>query len=139
MFFSPSKTRFVARTLSVALVWCGLQASVAQAAFVPTADLNATQANPQQATQQDGRASLNALLAREDVRAQLLSHGVSPEAASARIAALTDEEARQLASQFGDLPAGGDGLGVVVLVLLVLLLTDLLGVTDVFPAVRPAI
>lgn len=134
MFFSPSKTRFVARTLSLALVWCSLQASVAQAAFVPTEELNATDS-----AQQDSRVALSNLLAREDVRQQLMAHGVSPEAAEARIAALTDAEARQLADQFADLPAGGDGLGVVILVLLVLLLTDLLGVTDVFPAVRPAI
>lgn len=134
MFFSPSKTGFVARTLSLALVWCSLQASVAQAAFVPTEELNATDS-----AQQDSRVALSNLLAREDVRQQLMAHGVSPEAAEARIAALTDAEARQLADQFADLPAGGDGLGVVILVLLVLLLTDLLGVTDVFPAVRPAI
>lgn len=134
MFFSPSKTRFVARTASLALVWCSLQASVAQAAFVPTQDLNAAYS-----AQQDSRIALSHLLAREDVRQQLIAHGVSPAAAEARIAALTDAEARQLADQFADLPAGGDGLGVVILVLLVLLLTDLLGVTDVFPAVRPAI
>lgn len=135
MFFSASKIRFVARTLSVALVWCGLQASVAQAAFVPTEALNPPTAN----TQTDSRAALAQVLAREDVRAQLLAHGVSPEAAATRIAALSDQEARQLADQFASLPAGGDGLGVVVLVLLVLVFTDLLGLTDVFPAIRPAI
>lgn len=135
MYFTRSKTRFVARTLSVALVWCGLQSGIAQAAFVPAQDLNSTTVTQAQ----DSRAALNALLARDDVRSQLMAHGVSPEVAEARIAALTDEEARLLADQFGDLPAGGSGFGVVVLVLLVLLLTDLLGVTDVFPAVRPAI
>lgn len=134
MFFSPRKTRFVARTLSAALVWCGLQTGIAQAAFVPTEALHQASS-----VQTDSRAALNQLLAREDVRAQLIAQGVSPDAVATRIAALTDTEARQLAEQFADLPAGGDGLGVVVLVLLVLLLTDLLGITDVFPAVRPAI
>lgn len=135
MFFSPKKIQRVARTVGVALVWCNLQASVAQAAFVPTNALNPGSA---QATV-NGRTAIAHTLARDDVRAQLLAYGVKPEAVEARIAALTDAEARQLADQMAELPAGGDGLGVIVLVLLVLVLTDLLGVTDVFPAIRPAI
>lgn len=135
MSFSSKKTRLVARTLSVALVWCGMQASVAQAAFVPTHALVA--GSPQAVV--DSRSALAHTLAREDVRAQLLAYGVKPEVVEARIAALTDAEARQLADQMAELPAGGSGLGVVVLVLLVLVLTDVLGVTDVFPAIRPSI
>lgn len=137
MFFSPKRTRLVARTLGVALVWCGLQASVAQAAFVPTHALNSSSASSSSTAQADGRTTLANTLARNDVRAQLLAYGVQPEAVEARIAALSDTEARQLADQMAELPAGGDGLGVIVLVLLVLVLTDLLGVTDVFPAIRP--
>ena len=56
------------------------------------------------------------------------------------IAALTDEEARELAARIDALPAGGDGVGSVVgalvLVFIILLITDLLGWTKVFPFTR---
>lgn len=133
MFFSPNSTRLVARTLSSALFWCALQTSVAHAAFVPTDALATT------ASTIDNRVTLTQALARDDVRSQLLAYGVQPETVEARVATLTDAEARQLAEQMTDLPAGGDGLSVVILVLLVLVLTDVLGLTDVFPAIRPAI
>lgn len=131
MFFSPYKTRLVARTLSAALIWCGLQSSVAQAAFISTEALTET------TVAQDAHADLNRVLARDEIRQQLLSYGVSPEQITARIAALTDEEARQLSQQIADLPAGGSALGTIVLIFLVLIVTDLLGATDVFPAIRP--
>jgi hypothetical protein len=53
------------------------------------------------------------------------------------VAALTDEEARQLAGQVDSLPAGGDVLGVLLTVFLVLLITDILGFTKIFPFTRP--
>jgi len=56
----------------------------------------------------------------------------------ARVAALTDEEVAQLAGQLDRLPAGGEGIiGALVIVFLVLLITDLLGLTKVFPFTRP--
>lgn len=77
------------------------------------------------------------VLERQDVRAQLQSLGVNPADAKARVAALTDEEASRLAARIDSLPAGGDGLGALVgaalLIFLVLLLTDILGFTHVFP------
>ncbi|KPK38712.1 MAG: hypothetical protein AMJ69_07695 [Gammaproteobacteria bacterium SG8_47] len=83
------------------------------------------------------RAVVSDFLQREDVRAQLQALGVSPEAAAARAAALSDAEAAQLAGQIGDLPAGGTNiLGVAVLIFLILLLTDILGFTDIFPFVK---
>lgn len=51
----------------------------------------------------------------------------------ARVDALTDAEAQQLARQLDTMPAGGNALGVLLTVFLVLLITDLLGWTDVFP------
>jgi hypothetical protein len=66
--------------------------------------------------------------------------GVSPEEASARVAALTDAEAADLAARIDAMPAGGQVVGIVVgailFVFLVLLLTDLLGLTDVFPFIK---
>jgi hypothetical protein len=83
------------------------------------------------------RERIAAFLARDDVREQLQAQGVSPKQAQARVAALTDEEARELAGQVDNLPAGGSVLGVVLTVFLVLLITDILGFTKVFPFTRP--
>ena len=52
--------------------------------------------------------------------------------------ALTDEEVGQLAGQLDRLPAGGEGIiGALLIVFLVLLITDLLGLTRVFSFTRP--
>ena len=85
------------------------------------------------------RARIVAALEREDVRAQLAAHGVNPAQAQARVAALTDAEAAQLAGAIDAHPAGGvDVLGVALVVFLVLLLTDILGYTKIFPFTKPA-
>jgi hypothetical protein len=61
---------------------------------------------------------------------------VSPEDVKARVAALTDDEAAQLAGRIDSLPAGGI-LGLILLVFIILLVTDILGLTKVFPFTRP--
>jgi hypothetical protein len=83
------------------------------------------------------RAAIYSVLEREEVLTQLLAHGVSPEDVKARVAALTDEEAAQLAGEIENLPAGGaDVLGVLLTVFIVLLITDILGFTKIFPFTR---
>lgn len=77
------------------------------------------------------------LLARQDVRAALIERGVDPAQVQARVDALTADEARQLADRLDELPAGGDVLGVLFAVFLILLITDILGLTKVFPFTRP--
>jgi uncharacterized protein DUF6627 len=78
------------------------------------------------------------LLERADVQAQLEAYGVSPGAVKARVAALTDAEAAELAARLDQLPAGGVSiLGAILIVFLVLLLTDILGYTKVFPFTKP--
>jgi hypothetical protein len=85
------------------------------------------------------RGRIAAALEREEVRAQLAARGVSLEQAQARVAALTDAEAADLAARLDELPAGGvDVLGVALVVFLVLLVTDILGYTKIFPFTRPA-
>jgi hypothetical protein len=76
-------------------------------------------------------------LERADVQARLQAYGVSPADVQARAAALTDAEAAELAARIDELPAGGVGiLGAILIVFLVLLLTDILGYTKVFPFTR---
>ena len=82
------------------------------------------------------RAHIFSVLDRDDVRAQLEANGVSPAEVKARVAAMTDEEAAQLAGQIDSLPAGGDVLGVLLTVFIVLLITDILGFTKIFPFTR---
>lgn len=78
------------------------------------------------------------ILERADVQEQLRARGVDPAQAQARAAALTDAEAAQLVSNIDELPAGGVGIvGAIVLVFLVLLVTDILGYTKVFPFTKP--
>jgi hypothetical protein len=78
-------------------------------------------------------------LERTDVRAELAAQGVDLGEARLRVAALTDAEAAELAGRIDSLPAGGIGvLGVALVVFLVLLLTDILGYTKIFPFTKPA-
>lgn len=80
------------------------------------------------------RSRVEAALARQDVQDGLIRHGVKPQDVKARVDALTDEEARLVANQIDQLPAGGDSvLGVLLLIFLVLLFTDIMGWTKVFP------
>jgi hypothetical protein len=82
------------------------------------------------------RDRISTMLDREDVRQQLQGYGVSLADVKDRVAALTDDEAAQLARQMDTAPAGGI-IGAIIFVFLVLLITDILGLTKVFPFTRP--
>lgn len=75
---------------------------------------------------------LQNILAREDVREELVRLGVDPEYAHRRIAALTDSEVAQIQQHIDELPAGSDALAILGAVFLVLLVLELVGVTNVF-------
>lgn len=84
---------------------------------------------------EDRQATLDevgAVLARSDVRAQLEHYGVDPAQASARVAALNDQELMALADDLESLPAGGSVLGVIGVVFIVLLILELVGVINIF-------
>ena len=85
------------------------------------------------------REQVNRLLERADVQARLADFGVKAGDLKARVAALTDEVA-QLGAKIDSLPAGADGgalIGALVLIFIVLLITDILGLTKIFPFTRP--
>lgn len=84
----------------------------------------------------DDRTRIARLMDRAEVQAQLAAYGVSGADVQARVAAMTDEEAASLAANIDDQPAGGI-IGAIVLVFLVLLITDILGYTKIFPFTRP--
>lgn len=79
------------------------------------------------------RAHIQSLLARKDVQKQLISAGVKPDEVSARVNAMTDTEVAQLSGQLDKAKAGGDALGIALFVFLVLVFTDLMGWTHIFP------
>ena len=83
-----------------------------------------------------GHERVRSFLDRAEVRQQLQQLGVDADSALARVDALTDEEAAELAARIDQLPAGGDVLGVLFAIFIVLLITDILGLTKVFPFTR---
>lgn len=123
--------RFLTWVVAACLSYAGLLQG-AQAALIGTEQLTATAQG-----QSDAHARLHGLLDRADVAAALRERGVSPEQARARVAALTDDEAAQVAAQIDSAPAGGtDVLGTLVFIFVLLLITDILGFTKVFPFTR---
>ncbi|TAK88115.1 MAG: hypothetical protein EPO20_01405 [Betaproteobacteria bacterium] len=118
--------RIIASLLVVSIAGLGLPLP-AQAGMVGTDAITSSPGTE--------RARIATFLDRADVQAQLQAQGVSPSDVKARVAALTDEEAAQLAGRIDTLPAGGI-LGLILLVFLVLLITDILGLTKVFPFTR---
>lgn len=90
--------------------------------------------------QNDDRARIVNFLDRQDVQLAMEQQGIAAEEARMRVASLTDEEVMQVARVMDQLPAGGDGVGVVigaaVLIFVILLLTDIAGLTHVFSFVN---
>ena len=126
----------VARVLVASLVFSGM----AQAAPLALISTEQAAAAVQTVAFSEAHTRLLAVLDRADVAAALgaalQARGVSPEQLQARIHALTDTEATQLLAQIDAAPAGGDILGLVFTVFIVLLITDILGLTKVFPFTR---
>jgi hypothetical protein len=124
--------RWTSRLVMLSMLTMGLPLQPAFAGMVET-----DQAISHELPNQD-RAKINAFLDREDVLSQLQQHGVSAADAKARVYALTDDEAHKLAGKLDQLPAGGtDIIGALLFVFIVLLITDILGFTHVFPFTHP--
>ena len=89
---------------------------------------------------QEARAQIKQLLMREEVRQALVNQGIDPFEAGARIDSLSDPEAIAVADNLDQLPAGSGALEVFLIISLiafiVLLITDILGYTDIFPFVK---
>lgn len=80
----------------------------------------------------DQRAQVQRFLQREDVRAELISLGVDPELAQSRANALSEAELARTANLIEQQPAGAGVVGALVFIFVLLVLTDLFGITDVF-------
>ena len=82
------------------------------------------------------RANLIESLDKTGVQNLLVSRGVDPQAAKFRIQQMNDDELARLQQNFQQLPAGAGGLETVALIFIVLLITDMIGATDIFPFVK---
>jgi hypothetical protein len=125
------------RTLTSILIASLVFGGMAHAA--PTALISTEQAAAvaQTAQRSDAHAKLHAALDRADLASMLQARGVQPEEMRARVDALTDAEAQQMVAQIDQAPAGAsDIVGILFTIFIVLLVTDILGLTKVFPFTR---
>ena len=123
--------RLIASLLIVSTTCLSLPMT-AQAGIVPTEDaLQAPAASV-------ARERVASFLQRDDVANAIKAQGVSSAAAQERVNAMSDAEVNQLAQRIDQAPAGGEILGVLFTVFIILLVTDILGLTKVFPFTRSA-
>ena len=127
---------WIAGSMALAMASVSVPAVPAQAGMVSTDQV------VQSITAQQDRDRVRQFLARDDVRRQIESLGVSPHEAAARVDGLTDMEIAAIAAEIGEEPAGQNAAVAIIsaglAVFLILVLTDLFGVTDVFSFVDPA-
>lgn len=130
--------RQAAKPVSVLLTICMLMVTVPYKSSF--AGMIGTETALDMTRGQEARNYLKGIVAREDVQTALIAQGINPLEAKARIDSLSDAEAIDLADQIEQQPAGGSALGVIVgallIVFIVLLITDILGYTDIFPFVK---
>ena len=127
------------RTMAVGLLVPFSTVTLAMPAVQATAVISTDEAIAQTraAASSGERERVQAFLVREDVAQQLARLGVDAAAAQARVDALTDAEVAQLDQQIEQLPAGGSSvIGALVFIFVLLLITDILGFTKVFPFTR---
>lgn len=126
--------KFLCGSLSLTLLLTGIYVPAAQAAVIESeavlgqADIGAM------------RDRVREFFARDDVARQMQSLGVSASEARKRVDAMTDDEVVRASGMLDRMPAGQDALGSVLgfalLVFIILLITDILGLTHVFPFTR---
>ena len=123
--------QWIATPLALVIFLSVAPLPVAKAAMISTDDVIG------KVTTDADRARVASLLAREDVRAQMEILGVDPNMAATRVAGLSDSEVQQLVDKLDELPAGQDAAGAIIgaalAILLVLLITDILCLTKVYP------
>ncbi|NWF35959.1 PA2779 family protein [Mariprofundus sp. KV] len=123
----------VTSLMVVVMISLNMQIPLAHAAMVSTDQIIAQQQSSQQ------REKVIAFLNRAEVQQELQLHGVAADDAVNRVAHLSDQEVELLAGKIDQLPAGGivgTLIGAALFIFVVLLITDILGFTDVYPFVH---
>ena len=122
--------------LAVAMVFIGPFATLARAGSMTT---QMVQQHAQLGAQSAARAHVHRTIDQPEVVRELARLGVDPAEAHRRIDALSDQQVSALRGQLDRIPAGGwvgAIVGAILIVFFVLLFTDLIGATDVFPWVN---
>jgi hypothetical protein len=134
MYGNRRFTRYFCYFVAMTMLLMILPVQTIQAAMIKTETVLTL------STVNDVRENLNQFLKREDVQAIMTAQGISPVEAKARVDSLSDDEIMQIADKMDQLPAGGSALGVIVgaavFIFVVLLITDILGFTDIFTFVK---
>lgn len=129
-------TRALALSVSLAMSTVAL-AQPSQLTLITTEQLAQELAVAGRSAEGDAsRERLAAQIERPELVAKLEQWGVTPQQARERVDALSDEEAQRLVAQIDDAPAGAGVLGTIVFIFVLLLVTDILGLTKVFPFTR---
>lgn len=127
--------RLIAVPMAAMMIFLTIPYGTVQAAMISTEQAVAAPTSPLRAAA--ARAHVLGLLERADVQAEMRALGVDPTEAMARVAAMSDGEVQLIANRLEESPAGGDVIisvvGIVVLVFLLLVLTDIFCVTSIFP------
>ncbi|RRJ84007.1 PA2779 family protein [Aestuariirhabdus litorea] len=124
-----AKSRLIHSLMISMLFVISLGAGHAQAKMIPTTDL--IHSGGAQYSQQQ----LQAALASDELKQQLADLGVDSEQLSDRISSLTPDEIQQLNAELEQQPAGGI-IGVLLVIFIVFVVTDMLCATDLFTFVR---
>ena len=119
------KSRFIASILISSILFISVQPTVS-ASLVSTSEIVAEQQSNIE------RDTLILAFERDDVQAILVSKGVDIEMAKLRVASMTDQEIKVLNGKMDALPAGSSAVGTIGFILVVLLITDLVGWTNVY-------
>ena len=130
--------RYIAKPLSLILIFSFILLDFT--AINAKAGLIGTETVINNLQKEKSRSRISFFLNRQEVLEAFSKQGIDPLEAKKRVATLTDQEVEKICKVLDQLPAGGDGVGTVVgaavLIFFVLLITDLLGLTHVFPFVN---
>ncbi len=115
----------IAACLSASMILMGTP-SISAASMIGTETLAS------QSLRADTEARVQTLLSREDVQGKLVAWGVDVEKAKSRANAMSDAELQRVAYALDSQPAGGDIVVLIGVIFVVLLVLELVGVTNVF-------
>jgi len=104
--------------------------------FIQIAPLQAAMLDNKSLMSEISRTNLVESLDRAEIQDLLVSMGVDKEAATIRIQQMNDNELASLQQRFQQLPAGAGAFGTLALIFLVLVITDSIGATDIFPFIK---
>lgn len=118
------------RFLAIVILLTGLMSSYSQAALVTTQDYIQGGEGEYYSTEQ-----LQTALESQELQQQLADMGVDADQLADRVASLTPAEIQQLNSELQQQPAGGI-IGVLLVVFVLFVITDMLCATDLFSFVN---